>query len=176
MNTIISAGSSGLFIMGSSQYQNLFQDSERVQQTQLQQYFNVHELCGGILAGLISISGSGPNVSLLSACAIGLIGAGIYSYTRKLFQRFEIDDPLDNAQIHGFCGIWSLFAVGLFDKDKGILYTGQGKFFLVQMVGIVSYSFWSLTLSFIFFYSLKKNDRLRLKTIYEIIGVDFLRN
>lgn len=72
-------------------------DSERVQETQLLQYFNVHELCGGVLAGLISISGSGPNVSLWSACFIGLIGSGIYSYTRKLFQRFEIDDPLDNA-------------------------------------------------------------------------------
>jgi hypothetical protein len=30
-------------------------------------------------------------------------------------------------------------------------------------------------ISFIFFYSLKKNDRLRVEFIYEIIGLDFLR-
>jgi ammonia channel protein AmtB len=40
------------------------------------------------------------------------------------------------------------------------------------MLGIVSYSFYSLVLSFIFFYSLKLNDRLRLDPLYEIIGMD----
>jgi|TARA_B110000285_G_C15042951_1_gene572776 ammonium transporter, Amt family len=84
----------------------------------------VHDLCGGVLAGLISISGSGPNVDLWAASLIGLTGSGIYSFTKKLFIRFEIDDPLDNAHIHGFCGIWSIFAVGIFDKDRGFIYTG----------------------------------------------------
>ena len=94
-------------------------------------------------------------MSLWAASLIGLIGSGIYSTTKKLFIRLEIDDPLDNAHIHGFCGIWSIFAVGIFDKEVGLLYTGQFKFILIQFFGILSYVFWSISISFIFFYSLK---------------------
>jgi Amt family ammonium transporter len=84
--------------------------------TQLKDYYNIHELCGGVLAGLISISGSSADVELWAAALIGIIGATIYQSLRKIFHRYEIDDPLDNSQIHGFCGMWSIFAVGIFDK------------------------------------------------------------
>jgi len=70
-----------------------------------------------VLAGLISITAASANVSLWSASLIGLIGAFIYTSTKKAIERYEIDDPLDNAEIHGFCGLWSLIAVGLFDLD-----------------------------------------------------------
>ena len=80
-------------------------------------YFDVHQLCGGVLAGLISVTGSSANVTLWAAALIGTIGSMIYSQTKKLLERFEIDDPLDNAEIHGFCGIWSIVAVGIFDID-----------------------------------------------------------
>jgi ammonia channel protein AmtB len=45
--------------------------------------------------------------------------------------RFEVDDPLDNSLIHGFCGLWSIFAVGLFDREKGLLYTGKMGFLAI---------------------------------------------
>ena len=135
--------------------------------------FPIHELCGGVLAGLISISGVSANVELWGAALIGVIGSTIYQSLRKLFQRFEIDDPLDNSIIHGFCGIWSIFAVGLFDKEVGLLSTGQIAQLAIQVLGLLSYSFWSLILSFVFFYSLKLNDRLRIDPLYEIIGMDF---
>jgi ammonia channel protein AmtB len=61
---------------------------------------------------------------LWSACLIGLIGSYIYTFTKRLLERFEIDDPLDNSEIHGFCGIWSIIAVGIFDNEKGLIYTG----------------------------------------------------
>ena len=46
--------------------------------TQLKEYYNVHELCGGVLAGLISVSGASANISLWSAALIGMIGSTIY--------------------------------------------------------------------------------------------------
>lgn len=91
-------------------------------------YFDIHKLCGGVLAGLISITAASANVSLWSAAVIGFIGSLIYTSTKRLIERYEIDDPLDNAEIHGFCGIWSLIAVGMFDLDKGFLYTGDANF------------------------------------------------
>jgi ammonia channel protein AmtB len=39
--------------------------------------------------------------------------------------RYEIDDPLDITQVHGFCGIWSVIAVGVFDIERGFFYTGN---------------------------------------------------
>lgn len=87
--------------------------------------FNVHTLCNGVLAGLVSVSASCANIDLWSASIIGLIGSMVYTSTRKLVMRFEIDDPLDITEIHGFCGIWSVIAVGIFDKDKGLLYKGS---------------------------------------------------
>ena len=77
------------------------------------------------------------------------------------------------TEVHGFCGIWSLLAVGLFDIDKGLMYTGYANQLLIQLLGIAAYVFWAATLSFLFFWSLKINDHLRVNPIYEIIGLDF---
>jgi ammonia channel protein AmtB len=41
-------------------------------------------------------------------------------------------------------------------------------------MGAASYTVWAVLLSFIFFYSLKKNGKLRVEMIYEIIGLDFI--
>jgi len=105
-----------------------------------------------------------------------MIGSLIYTSTKKVIERYEIDDPLDNAEIHGFCGLWSLIAVGMFDINQGLLYTGDINFLGIQIFGAFAYSFWSLLLSFIFFYSLKQNQRLRCKAIYEIVGQDLMKN
>ena len=78
--------------------------------------------------------------------------------------------------MHGFCGIWSVLAVGIFDKDYGFFYTGKADQLGVQALGACCYTVWAGLLSFIFFYSLKKNGRLRVQTIYEVIGLDFMQH
>ena len=76
--------------------------------------------------------------------------------------------------MHGFCGIWSVISVGIFDIDKGFFYTGNPKQIGIQIVGAFAYMVWASLLSFVFFYSLKKNGRLRVDLIFEIIGLDFI--
>ena len=66
--------------------------------------------------------------------------------------------------------------MGIFDINQGLLYTGDANFLGIQLVGAIAYSLWALLLSYIFFFSLKQNDRLRCKSIYEIIGQDFRRS
>ena len=83
------------------------------------------QLCNAVLAGLVSVTSASSNIDLWAACVIGLIGSIIYNSTKKIIVRNEIDDPLDISEVHGFCGIWSILAVGIFDKDRGIVYTGQ---------------------------------------------------
>ena len=124
MNTVIASAAGGgqIFLLNQLSNQS---NTERVAKSQLAEYYNIHELCGGVLAGLISVSGASANISLWAAIVIGMIGSAIYQNLRKVFHRFEIDDPLDNSLIHGFCGLWSIFAVGLFDQNLGMLYTGE---------------------------------------------------
>ena len=88
-------------------------------------HFNVHQLCNGVLAGLVSVTASCNQISLWAACLIGVTGSVIYVQTKKIVSRYEIDDPLDITQVHGFCGIWSVIAVGIFDLNKGFFYTGN---------------------------------------------------
>ena len=78
-----------------------------------------------MLAGLVSVTSASSNVDLWAACVIGLIGSMIYTSTKKLIVRAEIDDPLDISEVHGFCGIWSIVALGIFDRQKGMIYTGN---------------------------------------------------
>jgi ammonium transporter, Amt family len=103
----------------------------------------------------VSVTSSSSNIELWAACVIGLIGSMIYTSTKKLIVRAEIDDPLDISEVHGFCGIWSIIALGIFDKDKGLIYTGKLDQLFMQIIGACSYVLWSTLLSFTFFYSLK---------------------
>ena len=91
-----------------------------------------------------------------------------------MMDRYEIDDPLHSSTIHGFCGIWSIIAEGLFDPEDGFLNTGNAQFLGIQMLGIMAYSIWAALLSFLFFKSLQENDRLRIAPFYEIMGVSWL--
>lgn len=133
-------------------------------------------MCNGVLAGLVSVTASSNNIELWAACFIGVIGSLIYLKTKQIIQRFEIDDPLDISEVHGFCGIWSVISVGIFDIDRGFFYTGNPQQIGIQVVGAIAYMIWAGLLSFIFFYSLKKNGRLRVDLIFEIIGLDFIQH
>ena len=179
MNTIISSATSGLLITLTNQYRNIVWDEYRTQMIQHHQilyYYDVMHLCNGVLAGLVSVTSSSSNIELWAACLIGLIGSLIYTACKKIVVRNEIDDPMDITEVHGFCGIWSIIAVGIFDIDKGLVYTGTMNQLFIQFAGAISYSIWALLLSFLFFYSLKQNNRLRVAYLFEVIGLDMVRH
>ena len=87
--------------------------------------FGLTRLVGSTMAGCVSVTACCNNVEPSNALCIGFIGAIIYKATVVLLNRLEIDDPLQVTQIHGFCGLWGLIAVGIFDKDRGLVVTGS---------------------------------------------------
>jgi ammonium transporter, Amt family len=98
----------------------------------------------------------------------------IYCLSCKLYAKLKIDDPLEASQIHAFCGLWGLISVGFFDKDYGILYTGNFNLLLKQLIGAFAIICWAFFTSFLYFYCLKKVNKFRVGYIYEITGMDVL--
>ena len=82
-------------------------------------------IMNAILAGLVAITAGCNNVSLFGSCIIGIVGTLVYVGSGKMMHRWKIDDPIEASQIHGFCGVWGVLSVGIFDLDTGLLYTGS---------------------------------------------------
>lgn len=82
-------------------------------------------ILSAVLSGLVSISASCNNVYISSSFFIGSIGACVSIAAGKLINRYKIDDPIGSFQIFGFSGIWGCLAVGVFDKDRGLINTGS---------------------------------------------------
>lgn len=70
--------------------------------------------------------------------------------------------------------MWGVLAVGFFDKQRGLIYTGNFKQLGIQSIGLLAFALWSFSIAFPYFYSLMKIGRLRVPPLYEIIGMDIL--
>lgn len=80
----------------------------------------------------------------------------------KLLNRYKIDDPIGSFQIFGFSGTWGCLAVGIFDKDLGLINTGSFQMIETQFLGCFSIIAWSSIFSVIFFRIFKAIGRLRV--------------
>ena len=92
----------------------------------------------------------------------------------RLLNRHKIDDPIGSFQIFGFSGLWGCLAVGLFDKDLGLINTGSFDMLEIQGLGSLVIIAWSSIFSMIFFRIFKAIGRLRVNQFYEVIGIDLL--
>lgn len=103
---------------------------------------------------------------------IGATGALCYSCGCYLLNRFEIDDPLEASAVHLSGGTWGTIAVGLFNNEVGLFYTGNGKQLGYQILGIISIFAWVSIWVVPFFLTMKKLNLLRVPKEIEIVGLD----
>ena len=155
--------------------------------------YDVGGLCNGILAGLVSITAGCGNMECGSAFATGFVGGLVYVGSSTLLQKLKVDDPVDAAPVHGFCGIWGVLACGLFDWGKGFDYyhgwsgftcmpvsstdasckSGYGGAAIgAQFILIIMVIIWSGSLSAIAFFILKVTGALRISEEVEEVGLD----
>ena len=179
MNTTLSAATGGITVF--------------ILRFALLRKYDVGGLCNGILAGLVSITAGCGNMECGSAVATGFIGAVFYQGSSMLLQKLKIDDPVDAAPVHGFCGIWGVLACGLFDWGKGFDHyhgwqgfgcmpvsetdssckTGIGGSAIgAQFILIIMVILWSGILSTIIFLLLKITGALRISEEVEEVGMD----
>lgn len=142
--------------------------------------------CNGLLAGLVSITSGCPVVEPWAALIAGSIGAVIFNYSCKLLDALRIDDPLAAAPMHGFCGAWGVFFVGLFakgdyvaqaygnslDAAKGAFYGGDGSLLGVNILGIIMITLWVGGMLGALFFGLNMMGLLRVDQSMELAGLD----
>ncbi|CAG9465648.1 unnamed protein product [Pedinophyceae sp. YPF-701] len=144
-------------------------------------------VCNGLLCGLVSITAGASVVEPWAAIIMGAIGAVIFNYGGKLLLKLRIDDPLEAVNMHAFCGMWGLVAVGFFAKRTyvresygdavaehgcGVFYGCDGRLLGMQILGFVVIGIWACALMFALFYFMKKIGKLRVSEQEEMSGLD----
>mmetsp|Transcript_3469 Transcript_3469/g.12328 ORF Transcript_3469/g.12328 Transcript_3469/m.12328 type:complete len:481 (-) Transcript_3469:56-1498(-) len=155
-------------------------------------YFRHHiydliAVCNGILGGLVGITAGCSVVEPWAAIIIGGIAAMIIQGVDFVLNKLQIDDPLQAVHIHGFCGMWGVFVVGIMATEKyvnqvygtdsrgnyyGLFYGGGGNLLACQLVGIFAIAGWTLGLLGPFFFFMNKFGFLRCSAEVEQIGLD----
>lgn len=112
---------------------------------------DVAMVCNGFLGGLVSITASCAFVAPPAAALIGLIAGLLVAVSvGALERRMRIDDPVGAIAVHGLCGAWGAFAVGLFADGsfgegwngvagpvRGLLF-GDARQLVAQTIGIAT--------------------------------------
>ncbi|MCZ8162172.1 MAG: ammonium transporter, partial [Microcystis sp. LE19-196.1B] len=81
------------------------------------------------------------------------------------------DDPVGATSVHLVCGVFGTLAVGIFNKDAGLI-TGQFQLFINQIIGIVAVGAFTLIVSGIVWTILKATLGIRVTPEEEMEGLD----
>jgi Amt family ammonium transporter len=127
----------------------------------------------GALAGLVAITAGCFSVSGIGAILIGgIAGALVVGSVRFLDSVLKVDDPVGAVSVHGVCGAWGTFAVGLFAIDGGLFYGGGLHQLGVQLLGVDTGFGWAFGLGLILFLAIKYTVGLRVSREEELRGLD----
>merc|ERR1719181_2428367 len=134
---------------------------------------SVTPVCGGILAGLVSITAGCGNIHPRATILVGFVGGCVYCLASDLLQKLKVDDPVEAFAVHGAGGIWGVLAVPLFDIGT-LAGTNEDfvKTLIAQVTGIITIVLWSGILSTIMFTIIKTAKLLRVDAEHETIGID----
>ncbi|QIZ72593.1 ammonium transporter [Oxynema aestuarii] len=129
-------------------------------------------IINGILAGLVAITAGCDGVSVIGAAIIGAIGGVLVVFSVTFFDRMQIDDPVGATSVHLVNGAWGTFAVGLFNIDAGLFYTGGVQLLGTQLLGIATIGLMTVLVSTIFWVVLKSTLGIRVEAEEELKGLD----
>ena len=132
----------------------------------------------GFLGGLVAITAPCYWISPTGAIIVGAVGGIVVVYGIDFIEWLRIDDPIGAVAVHGFCGIWGTWAVGLFATGdfadfKGLFYGGGTKQLWAQVWGNGLVVIVTLAVSFAMFYGVKATRTLRVSEEGELEGIDF---
>jgi ammonium transporter, Amt family len=93
----------------------------------------------GFLGGLVGITAPCFWVNSFGAVIIGLVAGVLVVLGVDLIEHLRVDDPIGAVAVHGVCGVWGTWAVGLFATGQfgveGLFWGGGFKQLWAQMWG-----------------------------------------
>lgn len=131
----------------------------------------------GALAGLVGITAGCAVSTLEGSIFIGIIATIFMLIMVEVFDRkLRIDDPVGAISVHGIAGAIGTLLVGVFANDGGdivgLVYGGGFDLLGVQATGVVAVAAWTIGMSTILFFLIKKLHGLRVKPEEEVLGLD----
>lgn len=130
-------------------------------------------IINGILAGLVGITAGCDGVSYWGAVIIGAIAGVIVVYSVSFIDSvLKVDDPVGAISVHLVNGIWGTLAVGLFNQEVGLFYSGSINQLINQIIGIVAIGAFTVIFSAIVWTVLKTTLGIRVSREEEINGLD----
>tara|TARA_R110000787_G_scaffold188213_4_gene300001 strand:+ start:6115 stop:7467 length:1353 start_codon:yes stop_codon:yes gene_type:complete len=138
---------------------------------------HLSQTLNGALAGLVSITAGCGNMTSGGAVLAGLLGGILVVFSIEFIEKkLKIDDAIGAASVHGVAGVWGTLVIGLWgvNGDVGIgLFNGGGASQLgIQATGALAYAVWTIVLSFVILFILKKTIGLRVSKEVEVAGLD----
>jgi Amt family ammonium transporter len=141
--------------------------------------------CNGMLAGLVAITAPCAFVAPWAAAVIGLLAGFLVCLGVWFFDHIgRVDDPCGAVSVHGLCGAFGVFSVGLFADGtygagwngvagpvKGLFYGDAGQLG-AQMFEVVIGVVWAMGITFIIFGIAKRFMKIRVSAEAEIEGLD----
>jgi ammonium transporter, Amt family len=142
----------------------------------------------GFLAGLVAITCPCYWVSPTGAILLGGVAGVIVVYGVELLEYLRIDDPIGAVPVHGFCGIWGTWSLGLFATGqfgasgpfaadnsaplKGLFYGGGTQVLVAQIVGNGIITISTFVVALIVMYAVNAMGLLRISAEGENYGLD----
>ena len=142
----------------------------------------------GFLAGLVAITCPCYWVSPTGACILGFVAGVIVVLGVELLEWLRIDDPIGAVPVHGFCGIWGTWSLGLFacglygstgptgaDNSAplaGLFYGGGLTVLKAQIIGNGIITVATFGISLLLMYAVNATGTLRVSKEGEEFGLD----
>ncbi|MDC7219008.1 MAG: ammonium transporter [Spirochaetales bacterium] len=129
----------------------------------------------GILGGLVAITAGCASFGIQASVVVG-IAAGFLIYFGIWFLEnvLKIDDVVSAIPVHGFCGAWGTFAVGLFIKQEYLDAAHMTRLdqIGIQSLGVISAFIWSFGLAFLCLKMINGVLGLRVSREHEEMGLN----
>ncbi len=142
----------------------------------------------GFLAGLVAITCPCYWVTPLGAIALGAVAGVIVVYGVELLEYLRIDDPIGAVPVHGMCGIWGTWSLGLFASGmygatgpfapdnsaplKGLFYGGGFQVLEAQIIGNGIITIATFVVAMVVMYAVNSMGLLRITPEGENYGLD----
>jgi Amt family ammonium transporter len=131
----------------------------------------------GFLGGLVAITAPCYWVNPFGSVVIGAVAGVVVVLGIDFIEHMRIDDPIGAVAVHGFCGIWGtwslgLFATGQWNDVKGLFWGGGVKQLWAQVWGNTLIVVITFVVSYALFKAVALTKTLRVSEEGELEGID----